>query len=140
MIKPVKNTLRTYRVTVTRDGEAHARVQTRGHMLHLGVRRGDPSVGFNAAETLMAALGACLMTNINSMAQKMRIPLRDVRIEIEAVRQDAPPAIIQISYRLHIDSPASADALQRLHKMATEWGTVYNTLLRGVPISGELVE
>ncbi len=139
MVKPVENKLRTYHVTLVREGEAYARAETHGHTMYLGVRRGDPSAGFNAAETLLAALGACLLTNINSLAQKMHILLREVRVDIEGVRRDKPPALIEVTYRLHIDSPAPAEKLQKLHELAIEWGTVYNTLLNGVPIHGELV-
>ncbi len=139
MVKPVKNQLRTYHVTVKRDGEAYARAQAGGHVIHLGARRGDPSVGFNAAETLLAALGACLMTNINSFAAKMHIPLDDVRIEIHGIRRDQPPALIQVTYELHIDSPAPEEKLHKLHDLAVEWGTVTNTLINGVPVEGKLV-
>lgn len=128
--------LRRYRVEVTRQDEAHALASSHGHTLALGVRRGDPTAGFNAAETLLAALGACLMSNVNALAAKMRLQLNGVRVEIEGDRRDDPPGIIQIRYRLILDSPEPPDRLEKLHDLAFKWGTVTNTLLNGVTIQG----
>lgn len=79
--------LRRYHVEVRRQEEAHALASSHGHTISLGVRRGASSAGFNAAETLLAALGACLMTNVNALAAKMHLQLNDVRIEIEGDRR-----------------------------------------------------
>lgn len=130
------NTLKTYRVTVERRDVAHARASSHGHTLPLGVRRGDPTAGFNAAETLLASLGACLITNVNTLAAKMRLQVDDVRVEVEGDRRDEPPGIVQIRYRLLLDSPEPPDKLEKLHDLAFKWGTVTNTLLDGVTIRG----
>jgi uncharacterized OsmC-like protein len=62
-----------YHVTVTRQDNAHAVAETRGHAQTLNVKKGDSAAGLNAAETLLAALGACLLTNVNTFAAKMRL-------------------------------------------------------------------
>jgi len=134
----VTNTWRTYRVSVERQDEAHARASSHGHTLTLGVRRGDPTVGFNAAETLLAALGVCLITNVNALAAKMRLQVDGVRVEVEGDRRDVPPGLVQVRYRLFLDSPEPPDRLEKLHEMAFKWGTVTNTLLDGVAVLGEL--
>jgi uncharacterized OsmC-like protein len=74
-----------YAVTVTRQDESRAVVSARGHELTLNVKRGDGAAGFNAAETLLAALAACMMTNINAISQKMRLEINDARIAFTAV-------------------------------------------------------
>ncbi|MGQ9585731.1 MAG: OsmC family protein [Anaerolineae bacterium] len=124
-------------MTVERQDEAHALAHSHGFTLPLGVRRGDPSAGFNAAETLLASLGACLVTNLTSLAAKMRLRVDGVRVEIEGLRQDDPPGIVQVHYRLILDSPEPPERLERLHQLAVEWGTVTNTLLEGTAVEGE---
>lgn len=130
--------LRTYRVQVDRQDDIHAQASAHGHSLTLGVRRGDQAASFNAAETLLAALGACLITNVNALTTKMHLQVEGVRLEIEGDRRDEPPAFIQIRYRLLLDSPEPQDKLEKLHEVAFKWGTVTNTLLNGVAVHGEL--
>ncbi len=131
---------RTYRVSIERQDEAHAQASSHGHTLMLGVRRGDPRAGFNAAETLLAALGVCLVTNVNALAAKMRLQVDGVRVEVEGDRRDEPPGLVQIRYRLLLDSPEPPDRLEKLHEVAFKWGTVTNTLLDGVAVQGELAK
>jgi uncharacterized OsmC-like protein len=130
--------VRTYKVTVTRQDDAHAVATTRGHTLPLNIRKGDGSAGFNAAETLLAALGACMLTNLNSLAPKLRLHVDGARIEINAQRCDNPPALTEIEYKLVLDSPDRAGRLQDLHDLSSIWGTVSNTLRDGVALRGTL--
>ncbi|MGC8838875.1 MAG: OsmC family protein [Anaerolineae bacterium] len=138
MTDKTRKSFQEYHVTVVRQDEAHAQAHSHGFTLPLGVRRGDPSAGFNAAETLLAALGACLITNLTSLAAKMRLRVEGVRVEVEGLRQDDPPGIVQIRYRLILESPEPPERLERLHQLAVEWGTVTNTLLEGVPVEGTM--
>lgn len=131
--------LKKYHVTLKRLDGAHAVASSHGHTLILDVSRGDLTVGFNAAETLLASLGVCLITNVNTLAGKMRLQVDGVRIEVEGHRRDDPPGIVQVRYRLILDSPEPMERLGKLYDLAFKWGTVTNTLLAGVAIEGELV-
>lgn len=91
MGRVIRQKTQSYHVSMHREDELHARAEAHGHTLQLGVHRGDPEAGFNAAETLMAALGACLMANINSMAASMHLQIGDARIKINGVRRSDPP-------------------------------------------------
>ena len=53
-----------------RQDEDRVVAQARGHTLTLNARKGSGEAGLNAAETLMAARGTCLLTNMNALAQK----------------------------------------------------------------------
>jgi uncharacterized OsmC-like protein len=134
-----KNANTNYQVTVARQDDAHAIAATRGHTLTLNVKKGDGAAGFNAAETLLAALGACLLTNVNALGEKMRVQINAARIEFDAERRDEPPALTRITYRLILDSPAPEDQLRELHDLCFKWGTVTNTLLNGIAPEGTLV-
>jgi hypothetical protein len=48
-----------YYVNVATQDDSHALAEARGHKLTLNVKKGSGEAGFNAAETLLAALGAC---------------------------------------------------------------------------------
>jgi uncharacterized OsmC-like protein len=130
--------LQCYQVKVTRHDAQRALATARTHHLTLNVERGGQEGGFNAAETLLAALGACLLTNVNSLAAKRRLQIAGAAVEIEGQRQDVPPMLVSIHYRLILDSPEPEDKLRDLHDLAVEWGTVTNTLTRGITPSGEL--
>ncbi len=129
----------TYHVAVTRQDDSHALAETRGHALHLNVKRGAGEAGFNAAETLLASLGTCLLTNVNAIGAKMRLDIRSARIEVDAVRQDEPPALTDIRYRLILESPEPREKLTELQDLCVKWGTVTNTLIGGIVPQGELV-
>ena len=62
--------------------------------------------------------------------------INDVHIEIEGDRRAEPPGIVQIRYRLILDSPEPPEELAKLHDLAFKWGTITNTLLHGVSLQG----
>lgn len=130
---------RGYRVTVTRQDDRRALASTRGHQLTLNVKKGVGETGFNAAETLLAALGACLLTNLGAISEKMRLRIDAARVEFEATRLDEPPALAEISYRLILTSPEPPHKLAELHDLCVKWGTVTNTIIHGLTPQGDLV-
>lgn len=119
-------------VNVTLQDESHAEAETRGHRLPLNVKKGSGESGFNAVETLLAALGACLLTNVNAIGGKRRPEIRAARIEFDATRRDEPPALTEIRYRLILGSPEPSGKLQELADLCFKWGMVTNTLVNGL--------
>ncbi len=132
------NDIQTYTVTVRREDEAHSWATTGEHRLLLGTRRGDQTAGFNAAQTLLAALGACLISNITYFAELLRLEVNDVQIELRGLRADKPPGLFQIDYTVNLVSREPEDKLQKLCDLATKWGTVTNTLVEGVEPRGNI--
>ena len=128
-----------YQVNVTIQDDSHALAEARGHQLTLNVKKGAGEAGFNAAETLLAALGTCILTNINALGAKMHLQIDAARIEFEADRRDEPPALSQIRYKLILKSPESPEKLVELHNLCIKWGTVANTVINGLTPQGELV-
>ncbi len=128
-----------YHVVVIRTDEANARALNQAHELTLNIKKGSSEAGFNAAETLLAALGTCLLTNVNAISQKMHIQIEDARVELDAVRRDEPPALTKIRYRLVLKSPEPHHRMQELADLCFKWGTVTNTLIQGITPQGELV-
>ena len=127
------------RVVITRQDDAHAVAEARDQVMVLNVKKGSGEGGFTPAETLMAAIGACLLTNVNAIGDKMRLKIEEARIEFDSERRDEPPALTQISYRLILKSAEPPEKLAELHELCIKWGTVTNTLINGLKPKGELV-
>ena len=138
MNKPTTQTKNTYSVTVACQDNAHALAMARGHELILNIKKGAGEAGFNAAETLLTALGACILTNVNAIGTKMHLKIREARIEFEAERQAEPPILTSIRYNLVLDSPEPRKKLEELHALCVKWGTVTNTLINGLTPQGKL--
>lgn len=120
----------------TEDG-AHAEARVRDFTLRLGARRGDPTVGPNAVETLLAALGTCIITSLGGVAEASRVDLGDVRVALEADRQDRPPRLTAVRYVRRVAADVDDDRLERLIDLAERNGTVLGTLRHGpVPVEG----
>ena len=134
-----KKTKLTYHVAVTCQDESRAIAETRGHHLALNVKKGSGESGFNAAETLLAALGACILTNVTAIGGKMHLQIDGARMEFEAARRDEPPTLTEIRYKLILKSPEPPEKLAELHDLCFKWGTVTNTLINGLTPQGELV-
>lgn len=129
----------TYHVTAVQIDNSHARIMARQHELTLNVKKGSGEAGINAAETLLAALGACLLTNVNAIGEKMRLQIDKARIEFDATRRDEPPALTEIRYQLILESSEPPEKLQELADLCFKWGTVSNTLINGLVPQGRLV-
>ena len=131
--------MQTYFVTVQRLDDAHAEARVRTFRLATGARRSDPTVGPNSVETLLAALGTCLLTNVNTLMEQMHVSIQDAHVELRGERQDKPPLLTHIACRLVLVSAEPRSRLETLFELAQKWGTVSNTLARAVPLEMELV-
>jgi len=127
-----------YEVVVTRQDAEHAVAQTREFALTLGARRGDSEAGFNPVETLLSAMGSCLLTSLQMVAELSRVPVDGMTISLAATREDRPPRLVAIHYRLGITSTWPTERLERLRQLAEKNSTVFQTLAQAVPVSGEL--
>lgn len=128
--------MQSYRVRVERTDSLHARASVRDFELRLGARRADPEAGFNPVETLLSALGDCLLTALDFVAERSQIALTEAWIELEANRQDKPPSLTGIRYTLHLTSDAPSERIERLVSLAERNSTVFQTLTRALPVEG----
>jgi uncharacterized OsmC-like protein len=129
----------SYHVDVTIQDASHALAETRGHQLTLNVQKGGGEAGFNSTETLLAAMGACVLTNVNAIGGKMRLKIDGARMEFEAERRDEPPGLTEIRYKLILKSSEPPEKLEELHALCVKWSTVVNTVINGLTPQGELV-
>lgn len=94
---------------------------------------------FNPAELLLAALSACMIKGIERVVPILRFELRGVEVHVEGVRQDVPPKLESIRYRIVVDTDESDHRLALLHENVRKYGTVFNTVAPGTDLAGELV-
>lgn len=100
------------------------------------------SLGPTAPEMLLGALASCLVHTYLIQAALLNIPIDHVEIEtagrldykaVIGLPSELPNALQDITYNCHIDSPASAAQIERLHEAVEAGCPVLNTLR--MPIS-----
>jgi uncharacterized OsmC-like protein len=93
---------------------------------------------FNPAELLLAAVGACMLKNIERVAPILGFRFRGVQIAVHGERQDAPPKMQHIRYRIVVDTDEADHRLALLHRNVQQFGTVFNTVAAGTPLDGTI--
>lgn len=92
----------------------------------------------NPMELLMAALAACMIKGTNRLMPILGISVTSFRMEMTAARNDSPPKVDHIEYRIVVESPDSDEKLGLLHENLRKFGTVTNTIAAGTALSGTL--
>lgn len=128
--------MQTYQVQVHRLNAQTVQASTRSFSVVLGAKRADETAGMNPVETLLSALGSCLLTSLAMVAELSHIPIGDVGVEVMGTRQDKPPRLVSVGYHLFAQTDVPAERLQRLVQMAERNSTVFQTLAQSLSISG----
>jgi len=92
-------------------------------------------MGPSPSELFLAALGGCMMTNIATIAGKMNINLKSVRMEVSGIKEynEHPSSFISLNVDVYIDAEnADAKKLERLVELSEKYCTVSNTIRNSV--------
>ncbi len=108
-------------------------------MLELAIKGSDPSLGFTAPETLIAAFGACMLSNVTRGAAELGLRVDEASVLFDGAKRTEPLGIDPLRYQLVIRSPEPPAALEELYRRATTDGTATNALLGGMTPEGELI-
>jgi putative redox protein len=130
--------MQTYQVQVRRENAQQVVATTRAFHLTLGAKRGDETAGFNPVETLLSAMGACVLTSLAMVANLSRVPIERMAIEVTGTRQDKPPRLVSATYHLVVETLVSDERVVRLVEMAKKNSTVYQTLAATMSVSGHV--
>jgi uncharacterized OsmC-like protein len=125
-------------VKVKRINGGQAEVEAHGQKITLATRGDDPNLGITAPETVLAAFGTCVISNINKLSAEMGLKIDDISIEFRAKKRLAPLGFNDLHYTITIQSPESKEKLQVLYEKTTTNGTATNALLEGLKPTGEL--
>lgn len=130
---------RTYRVRAATNGDGTSTITTKQHHLDVDSSpvQGDQLPG--PADLLTAAFAACALKNVERFGEILQLDWRAARIEVEAERQDTPPKITKIRYRIEVDTDEPDQRVDLLRRNIAKHGTIYNTLAASCDVSGELV-
>lgn len=127
-----------YLVSLRRQENGETTVASvRDFELRLASKSGDPSVGINPAETLLSAVGACITSSLGLVARNSRARLDRLDVVVKGIRQDRPPLLLSIRYRIFLDTPESDEKIERILMIAERNSTVISTLKQAVDIQGE---
>ena len=122
---------------LTWKGGVCSEIKIRHHVIIIdsGKEEGGNDLGPAPTETFLAALGACLMTNISRLGQKMRLGLKSVNMDITGTKEynEHPASFVTLNVNVSIEAiTRDREKLERLVKLAEENCTVSNTLKNAV--------
>jgi len=92
----------------------------------------------NPAELLLTSLAACILKNLQRYFEILHIPYRKAKISIHGIRNDNPPYMSEINYRLEVDTDADERKIENWHKNIIKFGTITNTLERACKLEGTM--
>ena len=128
--------VKKFNVKVKRISQQQAIAETHGQKLTLAIQGKDPNLGFTAPETVLAAFGACILSNVTKGAVEMGLNVNEVSIEFSALKRWEPAGYDDLQYTLNIVSEEPKEKLQVLYEQATTDGTATKALLEGLkPLS-----
>lgn len=90
------------------------------------------------AELLCASLAACLLKNIERYSELLPFAYEVASAVVEAERQDVPPRMIRMSYRIEIVTDEPEARVELLHRNIRKYGTITNTLAAACDLTGEM--
>jgi organic hydroperoxide reductase OsmC/OhrA len=88
----------------------------------------------NGGEFLMLALATCYCNDLYREAGRLGIPIDGAEVEAMSEFAGVGIAAANISYRVKVHSPASAEDIQRLVQETDAVAEVHNTIRAGVPV------
>jgi uncharacterized OsmC-like protein len=129
----------TYAVSASTcaGGTASVHVRTSDIAFDGSAQSGDALPG--PADLLCAALSACILKNFERFSHMLPFRYESASIEVTADREEPPPRIIRMHYRLRSvtdDEPAAR--IELLHKNIRKFGTITNTLAAACELTGEI--
>ncbi|MDZ7778022.1 MAG: OsmC family protein [Bacteroidales bacterium] len=117
-----------------------AKAQANQSEIQFDATSGRDEVLPNPAELLLTSLSACMLKNVQRYSEILKIPYRSANISIHGKRNDNPPYMKEINYRLEIDTDADDRKIKLWHKNILKFGTITNTLMRAAEVKGEMVK
>ena len=121
-----------FEISLSRENGKIAVASAHGTTLRMSLVGTEPELGLTAPETVIAAYGACIMSNINKVAQAESIKIDDVKIDFTAQKRNEPLGLEHIHCKITLKSSAPKDKLQQLLTKATTDGTATNALKEGL--------
>jgi uncharacterized OsmC-like protein len=127
------------RARVVGPGVSRAEVAGKTETIALDTSAGQSASLPGPADLLVAAFAACVLKNVERMSGLQPFPYEGAEIEVTAEREDRPPRIGSIRYRLVVITEEPQRRVDLLHHNIARQGTIYNTLAQSCDVRGEIV-
>lgn len=130
---------RTYQVRGHLNGDGTAALATKERSIEIdsSPSQGDELPG--PADLLTAAFAACVLKNVERFGEMLGFDCRGATIEVTVERQDKPPKVTRVSYRLEVVTSEPAHRVDLLARNISKYGTIYNTLAAVADVAGEVI-
>jgi uncharacterized OsmC-like protein len=90
------------------------------------------------ADVLSAALCACILKNVERFSHMLPFRYESATVDVTAEREEPPPRIVRVSYRLRVVTDEPPARVELLHKNIRKFGTITNTLAAACELSGTI--
>ena len=90
------------------------------------------------ADVLSAALCACILKNVERFSHLLPFRYESATVDVTAEREEPPPRIVRVSYRLRVVTDEPQGRVELLHKNIRKFGTITNTLAAVCELSGTI--
>jgi len=112
--------------------------EAHGQKITLSIVGDDPKAGLTAPETILTALGTCIVSNIKKGARERGLQIDDIAIAVTAEKRIDPLGLNDVQYVITLRSSESKEKLYALYERATTNGTATNALLEGIKPQSKL--
>jgi len=129
ILATVRNSAETHEASVATAGVSRA--------IAIPAKQGGSGSSVNGGELLMLALATCYGNDLYREASRLGILLRGVEVVAEADFPGIGLAATNVRYRAKLDSPATAEEMQRLLRETDAVAEIHNTLRSGAPVELE---
>ncbi|MCB1029507.1 MAG: OsmC family protein [Microthrixaceae bacterium] len=129
----------SYTVTAGTNGDGTSTALANGQAVRFDSAPGQGDELPGPADLLTAAFAACVLKNVERMGDLLPFGWESASIEVTSHRQDHPPKMTRISYRLEVVTDEPDQRVELLHRNISRHGTIYNTLADACDVAGEVV-
>lgn len=137
--EPSQSALTTYRVHGVSQPGGHGRIRCNDTDVKADTGSFSDGIRPGPAELLCASLAACLLKNIERFSEILPFEYQTAAVEVEAERQDTPPKMTRMRYKIELVTDETQQRVDLLHKNIRKFGTITNTLAAACELSGEMV-
>ena len=117
-----------YKTELNWDGNVGSRVRVRKFEFSIDTETDGNNAGPNPTEYLLAAIGESLTVNWGRLIKKMRLDIKDLRIEVKGWRGLDGPQLREITYKITIVTNEDKKKILKVKELAEKYGTVFNTV------------
>ena len=136
MTTPASTMTYTVSASTRAGGTASVHARTSNIAFDGSAQSGEALPG--PADLLCAALSACILKNVERFSHMLPFRYESASLEVTAEREEPPPRIVRMHYRLRVVTDEPPARVELLHKNIRKFGTITNTLAAACELTGEI--